>query len=370
MVKRLIRPLPQVSGLVADAMRTRGELVAENALLRLQLIVASRNVKRPAFQPHQRGFLVLLARLAPHWRDALLLVKPETVLKWHRAGFRLLWRHQTRADSRCESKLTSEITTLIRRMASENRLCGAERIRGELLKLGIRVSKRTIQKYIRAARPRTPRGGQTWRTFLRNHTVWACDFLETHDPWFRPIFAFFVMDINSKQLVYVAVTYNPSQERTAQQLRNATPFGKGPRFIIRDRDHEYGAEFDRAAKSVGTRVIRTAVRAPRMNSVVERFVRSAREECLDHLIIVGERHLSRVLQEFAFHYFNTLRPHQGLGQRIPVPTPRPVCSDASRVQSVAVLGGLHHDYRLLREAVRTKPVARTVASNSSMVFRP
>jgi transposase InsO family protein len=152
------------------------------------------------------------------------------------------------------------------------------------------------------------------------------------------------VDINSRRVVHLAATYSPSQQWAAQQLRNATPFGDGPRFIIRDRDDKYGAEFDRVAKGAGIQPIRTAVRAPLMNSVVERFLRSARQECLDHLIILGEHHLSRVLEEFAFRYFNTVRPHQGLGQRIPVPTPRPVCSDASRVNSVPVLGGLHHDY--------------------------
>ena len=236
----------------------------------------------------------------------------------------------------------------------------SERIRGELLKLGIRVSKRTIQKYMRGIRPRAPHGGQRWRTFLRNHTVWACDFLQTHDIWFRPIFAFFIVDINSKRVVHVGATYNPSQQWTAPsptlppslrsgehgaQLRNATPFGQGPQFIIRDRDDKYGAAFDQVAKGAGTRVIRTAVRAPLMNSVVERFLRSARQECLDQVILLGERHLDSLLREFALQVFNTCRPHQGLGQRIPVPAPRMVCPDPSKVIAVPVLGGLHHDYR-------------------------
>ena len=343
--RRLTRPLPLVTGLAADLLRSRHELVAENVLLRQQLIVATRKVKGPTFRPLERGLLVLLARLVPRWRDALLLVKPETVLRWHRAGFRFFWRYRSRANRRREPKLAPELIALIRQMAASNCTWGSERIRGELLKLGIRVSKRTIQKYMRGIRPRAPHGGQRWRTFLRNHTVWACDFIQTYDVWFRPIFAFFIVDINSKQVVHLGATYNPSQQWTAQQLRNATPFDQGPQFIIRDRDDKYGAAFDQVAKGAGTRVIRTAVRAPLMNSVVERFLRSARGECLDHVIILGEWHLDSILREFAFRYFNTCRPHQGLGQRLPVPAPQKVCPDPSKVIAVPVLGGLHHDYR-------------------------
>jgi putative transposase len=262
---RLTRPLPLVAGLAGDVLRTRRELIAENVLLRQQLIVASRKVKRPPFRPHERGLLALLTRFVPRWRGALLLVKPDTLLRWHRAGFRLFWRRRSKADVRRRPKIAPDLIALIRQMAASNRLWGAERIRGELLKLGIRVSKRTIQKYMRGIRPRAPHGGQRWRTFLRNHTVWACDFLQTYDLWFRPIFAFFIVDTNSKRVVHLAATYNPSQEWTAQQLRDATPFGEGPQFIIRDRDDKYGVEFDRVAKGAGIRVIRTAVRAPLMN---------------------------------------------------------------------------------------------------------
>jgi putative transposase len=207
------------------------------------------------------------------------------------------------------------------------------------------VGKRTIQKYMRAVRSPSPPRGQSWHTFLRNHTVWACDFLQTYDIWFRPLFAFFIIDINAKQVVHVGVTRGPSEKWTAQQLRDATPFGRGPQFIIRDRDDKYGADFDRAAEGAGIQVIRTAVKAPLMNSVCERFVGSSRRECLDHIIILGERHMKSVLDEYSFRYFNTMRPHQGLAQRIPVSTPRQTCSDARKVLAMPILGGLHHDYR-------------------------
>jgi putative transposase len=283
-LREVSRPLPLVAGLAMDLTRSRQELLAENVLLRQQLIVASRKVKRPAFRPHERGLVVLLSRLVRNWRDAVLLVKPDTSLRWHREGFRLFWRRKSRKPSKPRPRLSPDVIELIRRMASGNRLWGAERIRGELLKLGIHVAKRTIQKYMRAVRPPAPPRGQSWHTFLRNHTVWACDFLQTYDIWFRPIFTFFIIDINAKEVVRVGVTRGPSEKWTAQQLRDATPFGHGPQFIIRDRDDKFGAEFDRVAKGVGTKVIRTAVKAPLMNAIMERYVGSARREALDHVI--------------------------------------------------------------------------------------
>jgi len=343
-VGRALRPSPLVGDMIVDVCRSRSQLIAENALLRQQLIVASRAVKRPIFLGCERALLVLLARFVPLWRSALLLVKPETVLRWHREGFRLWWRWRSRARRSREPRLGAEIIALIRRMARDNVCWGAERIRGELLKLGMRVAKRTIQRYMRAARPPAPHRGQPWSTFLRNHTVWACDFLQVYDIWFRPLFSFFIIDVNSKRVVHVAVTRVPTQQWTAQQLRNATPFGEGPRFLIRDRDGKYGAVFDRVARGAGLRVVKTAVEAPLMNSVCERFLGSVRRECLDHVIILGERHLVHVLREYA-GYFNDARPHQGLRQQTPVATARVPFARTGTVTAIPVIGGLHHDYR-------------------------
>jgi putative transposase len=186
----------------------------------------------------------------PRWRDALcalghagqLLVKPETVLRWHSEAFRLLWRWKSRPTKPPAPRVSPDLVELIRRMATENRLWGAERIRGELLKLGIRVSKRTIQRHIRASHRPLPPRGQSWHSFLHYHTVWACDFLQAYDVWFRPIFSFFIVDINTKQVVHVGVTRHPTAQWTAQQLREATPFGAGPQLIIRDNDGKFGAD--------------------------------------------------------------------------------------------------------------------------------
>ena len=316
-VREALRPAPPLDGFVGDLSRSREELVTENAALRQQLIVASRRVKRPAFQPWERGLLLALTGLLPRWRNAALLVKPDTILRWHRHGFRLFWMHRSKGRKTRQPRITADTVELIRRMARDNRTWGAERIRGELLKLGVRVAKCTIQRHIRAVR--LPGDGQRWRTFLQNHTVWACDYLQVYDVWFRPLFAFFVINVNSKEVVHVAVTREPTERWTAQQLRNITPFGTGPQFIIHDRDAKFGADFDRAAKGAGVRVLKTATHAPLMNATCERFLGSVRRECVDHIIILGERHLR--LSEYALH-FNKSRPHQGLGQRVRFQPPR------------------------------------------------
>ena len=218
-VRDVTRPAPLVVGLLRDLPRSREQLIAENALLRQQLIVAARSTKRPRLATRDRVFLVLLARLVPRWRDAILLVKPETVLRWHREGFKLLWRWKTRPKL-VKSKVATDTIALIRRIAADNRLWGAERIRGELMKLGIRLAKRTVQRYIRAVRRHPPRG-QTWATFLSNHRhqTWACDFLQIYDLWFRPIFAFFIIEVGSRRVVHVAATREPTSAWVTQQLR-------------------------------------------------------------------------------------------------------------------------------------------------------
>jgi putative transposase len=303
-----------VLGAATDLARSRAELVAENALLRQQLIVLARTAKRPRLTRADRPLLVLLASRVRSWRQALLIV--QTLLRWHRTGFRLVWRCRS-ATRRRPQGISQDTIALIERMAREDRLWGAERIRGELAKLGVRASKRTIQKHLRRARPRRP-SGQSWPTFLRNHAgeTWACDFLQLTDLLFRPVLAFFVVELGSRRVVHVGVTRSPIGAWAAQQLREATPEATRPRFLIRDHDAKYGAEFDRVAAASGIEVIRTRVRAPRANAVCERFLGSVRRECVDHVLVVDERQLRRVLAEYVVH-FNRARPHQGIDQRTP-----------------------------------------------------
>lgn len=339
-----LRPKGALAGAVADLFRTHGELRAENALLRQQLMVASRRVKKPKLTTLDRLIVLFAAARSPAWRESLMLVKPETILRWHRQGFRLFWRVKALRGQR-RPRLQAETVVLIKKMASENRLWGAERIRGELLKLSIAVSKRTVQKYMRGVRPTKP-SGQSWETFIASHAeaIWSCDFVQTYDRWFRPIFAFFIINVGTREVISVGVTRSPCATWTAQQLKNATPFGEGPKFIIRDRDAKFGAEFDRAAEGVDARVIKTAVRTPDMNAHCERFLRSVRAECLDQVLIVDECHMRRVLVEYV-EYFNRARPHQGLQQRIPCEKLGVAAGHTGDVIANPVLNGLHHDYR-------------------------
>ena len=333
-------------GTVADLVRSKPQLVAENLLLRQQLIVLNRSVKRPHFTPIERGLVVLLASTVQHWQDALLIVKPETVLRWHRQGLRLFWKRKSRATLR-QPQIPVETITLIKEMTANNRLWGAERIQGELLKVGIKVAKRTVQRYMRQARPPRPHG-QTWATFLRNHAnaIWACDFLQVHDLFFRPLFAFVITELGSRRIVHVGVTRSPGDEWVAQQLREATPFGQAPKYLIRDNDAKYGQHFETVAVGSGIEVLRTPIRAPHANAVCERLLGSIRRECLDHLLVVSEGHLLRILKEYT-EYFNRSRPHQGVGQRIPEPNESlGLALDTGRkVIAFPVLGGLHHAYR-------------------------
>ncbi len=282
-------PLTVAAGAAVDATRSRSALLLENALLRHQLVVLSRSAKRPRLTAADRALLVLLASRLRAWAGALIIVRPETVLRWHREGFRLFWRRKSRPRSAPKPKVAAETIALIREMAVTNRLWGADRIRGELLKLDIRVSKRTIQRYLRRARP-PRRSGQPWATFLRNHAheIWACDFLPVTDLLFRPVYAFFVVALGSRRVVHVGVTRHPTDAWVAQQLREATPFDERPRFLIRDNDGKYGPRFDHVATASGIRVLRTPVRAPRANATCERFLGSVRRECLDHVLVLSE----------------------------------------------------------------------------------
>jgi putative transposase len=210
-------------GTLADLARSKAELMAENALLRQQLIILKQQVKRPACTKTDRVFLVLLARAVRTWKQALLIVQPDTLLRWHRELFRLYWKRRSKASSH-KPKVAAETIALIREMAKENQLWGAERIRGEVLKLGIRVCKRTIQKYMRHVRTPQP-GGQQWATFVHNHAaqIWACDFLQITDLFFRPLFAFFIIEHKSRKVIHVGVTRCPTDPWVARTAPRSYP---------------------------------------------------------------------------------------------------------------------------------------------------
>ncbi len=335
-------------GTAFDLTRSKSDLMAENALLRQQLIVLKRQVKRPQLTQQDRLVLVLLSRLVQRWKETLLIVKPDTLLKWHRQGFRLFWRRKSKSTSR-KPRIDPEALALIQAMAVDNRLWGAKRIRDELLKLGHKVSKRTVAKYMRQARKGLPpyRSKQTWATFIKNHAheMWACDFVQTFDLFFGTIFLFFIIELSSRRVVYFNVTRAPSDAWVAQQLRGATPYGGQPRFLIRDNDDKYGTAFTHVADSTMIDVLRTPIRAPKANAICERFIGSVRRECLDHILILSDRQLYRLVREYV-DYFNHARPHQGIASQIP----QPCAADQDNSQegpiiALPVLGGLHHDYR-------------------------
>jgi putative transposase len=210
-------------GTLADLARNKSELLAENALLRQQLIVLKRQVKRPTCTKTDRILLVLLARGVRAWKQTLFLVQPETLLRWHREAFRLFWSRRSKAISH-KPRVAAETITLIREMATKNRLWGAERIRGELLKLDIHVCKRTIQKYMRQVRTHQPIG-QKWATFLPNHAeeIWSCDFLQVTDLFFRPLFAFFILELKSRKVIHVGVTRSPTDPWVARTAPRSYP---------------------------------------------------------------------------------------------------------------------------------------------------
>jgi putative transposase len=259
--------------------------------------------------------------------------------------YRRVWRRKSQSEKPVgRPRLAAGKVGLIQRLASENSLWGAERIRGELLlKLGIGVAKSTVQKYTQRIRVWGPQG-QNWNTFLRNHAseIWACDFVQTYDALFRTIFVFVIIELESRRVVHFNVTRHPSDAWIAQQWREAAPFGEGPTYLIRDNDRKFGAQFD--AATAGMEVLHTPIAAPKANAFCERFVGSLRRECLDYMLILGERHLYRIVKDYVA-YFNHARPHQGINQRIPCAGVPVENKGDGIVVGVPILGGLHHDYR-------------------------
>ncbi len=331
--------------IATDLPRSKAELIAEKALLRQQLIILQRQIKKPRFTPSDRLWLVLLAAGIQHWKDTFLILKPDTLLRWHRRGFHLLWTFKSRKRGG-RPRLAIEAINLIQQMAKENSLWGAERIRGELRKLGLKAATATIQKYARLPRPpRTP--SQSWSVFLNNHAkdVWACDFLPVIDLFFRQVHLFFIVELASRRVIHFNVTAHPTDAWVAQQLREATPFGQTPRFLIRDRDSKYGQTFTRVAAGSRIEILKTPYRAPKANAICERFLGSVRRECLDHMLILGESHLYRVIREYV-EYFNQARPHQGIEQRIPERAESESKEERKgKIIAFPILNGLHHDYR-------------------------
>ena len=351
-----VRPvLRDVAGLLGNAgavardlARSRAALLAENALLRQQLAAATHQLRRAQPSRLERLAISLLARFVP-WRQraALYLVTPETLVRWQRETWAHLWRWRSRpARHTARRQITREALAAIGQMARENPGWGAKRIVGELGKLEISVCKRTVQRILRQVRPRGPRAGQAWATFVRNHldVTWACDFFTVPVGVCSQLYVFFVLDLGTRRVLHWNVTANPTDEWLAHQAREVTAWGQGPRFLIRDRDGKFGARFDAVFQSTGARVLLTPPRTPVANCFAERWVGTARRLLFDHLIVLGEAHLRVHMARLVAHY-NAQRPHQGLDQRIPdeVRAPREP-PRSGPILGVPVLGGLTHHY--------------------------
>jgi transposase InsO family protein len=320
--------------------KTRRQLAFEVLALRHQLGVLKRSVKRPRLTHADRGLWVLLSRRWANWRDALIIVQPDTVIRWHRAGFRKYWAWRSR-PKRGRPAIDRQIRALIRRMATAN-MWGAPRIHGELLKLGIAISQATVSKYM--PRRRKP-PSQTWRSFLDNHVdmLVSVDFFTVPTVFFDVLYVFVVLAHCRRQIVHVNVTANPSAQWTAQQMANAFPWDTAPRYMLRDRDGIYGAVFRRRMKAMSINEVLIAPRSPWQNPYVERVIGTLRRELLDHVIVVSEQHLRRLLQRYLDEYYHPCRTHLSLGKDSPAG--REVeRAEMGNVIEWPVVGGLHHRY--------------------------
>ena len=319
--------------------RSRASLEAEILALRHQLNVLRRSCpKRVTFSNIDRLLLVGLYRLAPGVLDALKIIRPATLLRWHRAGFRAYWRWKSRQLGGRPS-VPADVGRLIREMSIANPLWGAPRIHGELLKLGIDVGQTTVAKYM-ARRRRPP--SQGWKTFLRNHVdgIASMDLFVVPTISFRLLYGFLILRHSRRKLLWLAVTAHPSAEWIARQLTEAYGWQEAPRYIIRDRDRVYGHAFLRRLRAMGIRDRPIAPRSPWQNGCAERLIGSIRRDCLDHVAVFGERHLRHLLKSYQ-KYYNEARTHLSLQKDAPVPR---TVQTVGQALAAPILGGLHHQY--------------------------
>jgi transposase InsO family protein len=316
--------------LVASLFKSRSRLEAENAALRRQLIVLQRKLRgRVEFTNGDRLFFIQLYRWFPSILKVITTFKPETLVRWHRAGFRRYWRWKSRSLGG-RPQINSDLRALIRRMSVENVLWGAPRIYGELLKLGFAVAQSTVAKYMAG---KADPFGQRWSSFLRNHSpqIAAMDLFVVPTIGFNLLYVLVIIRLARRELVWLNVTAHPTAEWVAQQITEAFPWTGAPRYLIRDRDAIYGAAVTRRSRAMGIRDKPIAPGSPWQNSFAERLIGSIRRECVDHVVALGEQHLRRVLESYAT-YYNSARTHRSLDKDSPVPTLRGAVGTAEECQ--------------------------------------
>jgi transposase InsO family protein len=326
-------------------LRSRHDLGLEILALRQQVAVFKRKNPRPHVKRRDRLLWVALSSIWDRWTEALIFVKPETVVGWHRAGFRLYWRFRSRVSCLGRGKIDAEVVEAINRMAPENPTWGAPKIHGELLKLDFKVAERTVSRYLARRTPRPGDAGQRWQTFLRNHreAITAMDFFAVPTLTFKLLYCFFVIDHSRRKIIHFNVTAHPTADWVCQQLRESFPNDGTCKYAILDRDSKFSPEVLALLKSSAIDPVRTSIRSPWQNGVAERWVGSARRECFDHAIALNEARLRRLGREF-IDYYHKDRTHLGLGKDTPSGRPVELKPADAKLESLLRVGGLHHRY--------------------------
>ena len=346
----------RVSQLLRLACQGRDELAIEVVMLRHEVSVLRRQIDRPALRLADRALLAGLARLLPRHRRRHLFVQPDTLLRWHRDLVRRRWTHPHRRSGR--PPVPSGTVALVLRLAKENPTWGYRRVHGELATMGIKLAPSSIWAILKrhGLEPSPRRSGPTWAEFLRVQAkgLLACDFFSVDTVLLRRLYVLFFVEADTRIVHLAGVTAHPTCTWVTQQARNfcfgLTERTSPAKFLIRDRDTKFTFSFDAVFVAEGIRIIKTPVRAPRVNAVAERFVGTVRRECLDRLLILGRRHVQAVLVEYLHHY-DTHRPHRSLQQRAPRSVTDPTLPitdvDVARLRRADILGGLIHEYRLV-----------------------
>jgi len=326
-------------GWLGSLLKSRQRLQSENLILRHQLNILRRRIRGSVrLSNPDRLVLVWLYRLCPSVVNAVAIIRPETLVRWHRCGFKAFWRWKSRSRAG-RPTIPREIRELIREMSRDNFLWGAPRIHGELLKLGIEVAQSTVAKYM-VKRPRRP--GQSWATFLHNHTngIAAADLFVVPTIGFKLLYGLVILGHGRRRLIHYAVTAHPTAAWIAQQIVEAFPWDEAPDYLVRDRDAAYGEVVKRRLRGLGIRDRPIAPRSPQQNAHVERLIGSVRRECIDHVIVFGETHLRRLMSGYV-RYYNHTRTHLALGKDAPIGRS---AERFGRVIAQPMVAGLHHRY--------------------------